>query len=99
MTTPAEVFRNITTWQDVDVALSLAPGLDKYVGEDGEVDVDAVASIANDLVIEKPYLRREKGSPDPSLPTGPSGANVGSGRKFYGPPGLDEGTLRKKYPR
>jgi hypothetical protein len=97
MTTPAEVFRNITTWQDEDVALSLASGLDKCVGEGGEVDFDAVASIANQLVIEKPYLRRPKGSPDPALPHGPTGALVGSGRKRYGRQVNDE-ALRRKYP-
>jgi len=91
-------FRELTSWQDADVAVSLASGLAECVGEGGDVDEDAVASIANELVVSKPYLRREKGSPDSSLPTGPTGANIGSGRKCYGPRRLDEGSLRKKYP-
>lgn len=93
-----KVFRELTSWQDEDVAVSLASGLDECVGEDGQADIDAVARIANDLVVSKPYLRRAKGFPDPALPHGPTGAPVGSGRKRYGPHLADEASLRKKYP-
>lgn len=99
MTTPVEkVFLGLTTWLDDDIALAQAGDLGECVGKDGEVDVDKVAALANDLVVSKPYLRRAKGSPDPALPHGPTGAPVGSGRKHYGPHLADEASLRKKYP-
>lgn len=92
------MFRSSTNWVDADVAASLAD-LTGCVGDDDEVNVDKVYGIAHDLVIAKPYLKGPpRGDDNDRVPSGPTGVKVGSGRKFYGRPVINESTLRRKYP-
>ncbi|EAP99432.1 hypothetical protein JNB_04650 [Janibacter sp. HTCC2649] len=91
------VFRNATTWQDDDLAVSVAD-LTECVDEDGDPDVDKIYGEAHRLVTERPYLKGPKGSLGSDVPHGPTAPLVGSGRRRYGQPALDESTLRRKYP-
>lgn len=91
-----KIFIGLTEWMDNDLALAQAGDLEECVGEDGEVDVEKVAGIANSLVIRKPYLKRPQGSPETPVTGGPTGLAVGSGRRVQRT-GVDESALRRKY--
>lgn len=100
MRTPAEeIFVGLANWQDADIALAQAGDLSGCLHENGDVDVDAVAAVANRLVLDKPYLKRSNDSDAAWLPhLGPTGMPVGSGRRRYGQPAYDEDALKRKYP-
>lgn len=85
--------RGVHRWHDFEaVAVLLPEGL---VGEDGEVDSSALDAALVLLARQHPWLIKDLEMP--ALPLRPSGGPVGSGRKRYGLPVLDDDQLRAKY--
>ena len=88
---------NDIAWHDAEVALSNAD-LSEVMQEDGTVDRKALKKALEDLSKAKPFLVKAKDDSDADNgPEGPSGGEVGKGRKVKKEVASEE-ALKRKYP-